>query len=264
MDNEKRQKYAARLRAERYHFLEKLKSIDRSWRSLNEREIEFEETATKESLVPFLDRLDEMDKQQLDAIDRALGRLETNIYDTCEACGGRISHRRLEAMPWTTKCIACATEEDRGPRGRIEVELLQAAELPEAFEGMSDEEVEEAVMDAVRTDGTVAGEDLRITCRDGVLLLEGLLPDKRHHSRLQQIVYDVLGFTEVEDMITIDRTAWQREDRTPGLDVEAGEPGAEDAEIDSGPGATIEAIKEGKTVSPADEIVPDQGSGRDR
>ncbi len=264
MNNEKRQKFAARLRAQRFHCLEKLKNIDQSWRSINEREIEFEETATKESLVPYLDRLDEMDKQQLESIDRALGRLESNIYDVCEVCGGRISLKRLEAMPWTTMCIGCATEEDRGPRGRIEAEMINSAELPEEFEGMSDEEVEEAVMDAVRSDGKVADDELRITCRDGALLLEGLLPDKRQHSHLQQIIYDVLGFTEVEDMIKIDRNAWQREDRTPGLDVETEDPGAEDAEVDSGPGSTIEAIKEGKTVSPADEIVPDEGSGRKR
>lgn len=261
MNNEKRQKIAARLREQRNHFLEKLKSTDQSWRNLNEREIEFEEAASKESLVPYLDRLDEMDKQQLESIDRALGRLEGGVYDVCETCGGSISLKRLEAMPWTTKCIGCASEDDRGGRRRVEVELIEESDLPEEMQGLSDEEVEEAVLDAIRSDGTVAEEELKITCRQGVLLLDGLLPNKGQHSHLQQIVYDVLGFTEVEDMIRIDRTAWQREDRTPGLEEEPSEEAAEDV---AGDGEIVEAIKEGKTISPADEIVPDEGSGRNR
>lgn len=264
MNSEKKRQFADRLRAQRRHFLERLSSIDQSWRNLNEREIEFEETATKESLVPYLDRLDEMDKQQLAAIDRALGRLEADIYDVCEVCGGAIVLKRLEAMPWTTRCIGCASEADRGGRRRVEVELIEETELPEEMQGLSDEEVEEAVWDAVRQDGSVAEEELSITCRQGVLLLEGLLPNKRQHSHLQQLVYDVLGFTEVEDMIRIDRTAWQQEERTPGIEIEDGEPGTEDAAEDSGAGTTMEAIKEGKTIPPADEIVPEEGSGRNR
>lgn len=265
MDKDTREKFAARLRAQRNEFLEKLGNIDKSWRDVNEREVEFEETATKESLVSLLDRLDETDKRQLESIDRALGRLEDNVYDVydvCEVCGDSISLRRLEAMPWTTRCIDCAAEEDRGRRQPVEVEPPEEAELPEELQGLPDEEVAEAVVDAVRRDGAIADEELRVSFREGVLYLEGLMPNKAQHSHLQQIVYDVLGFTEVEDTIRIDRTAWQREDRTLGIEFDDEEPAPEDASDDSSPGATIEAIKEGKTISPADEIVPEEGSGR--
>lgn len=262
MDKDTREKFGVRLAAQRNELLARLGNIDESWRQAAEREIEFEETAAKESLIPYLDRLDEMDKRQLEAIDRALGRLKDDVYDVCENCGEPISLRRLEAVPWTTRCIECAAEEDRG-RGRpIEVESPEEAELPEELRGLTDDEVAEAVMDAVREKGSIADEELRVSFRDGVLFLEGLLPNKAQHSHLEQIVYDVLGFTEVEDTIRLDRTAWQREDRTPGIDVEAEEPAPEDASDDSGPGSTIEAIKEGKTISPADEIVPEEGSGR--
>jgi hypothetical protein len=30
----------------------------------------------------------------------------------------------------------------------------------------------------------------------------------------------VLGFTDVEDSIKIDRTVWERTDRTPGIEIE--------------------------------------------
>ncbi len=56
----------------------------------------------------------------VNAIDGALEKLEKGIYGLCEACGGAISHDRLEALPYTTLCIQCKRKyEDRpGEVGR--------------------------------------------------------------------------------------------------------------------------------------------------
>lgn len=41
-------------------------------------------------------------------IDRALDRLATGTYGSCESCGEAIAVDRLEAIPYATTCFACA------------------------------------------------------------------------------------------------------------------------------------------------------------
>src|SRR5487761_2738838 len=48
-------------------------------------------------------------RSALHDIERALERVETGSYGVCERCGKPISIARLEAMPATTTCIACAS-----------------------------------------------------------------------------------------------------------------------------------------------------------
>jgi RNA polymerase-binding protein DksA len=53
-------------------------------------------------------------EQVLAAIDSALARMEDGTYGRCQNCGGPISPERLEAIPWTTRCIDCKRREERG------------------------------------------------------------------------------------------------------------------------------------------------------
>ncbi len=41
-------------------------------------------------------------------IDDALARLEAGEYETCAACGAPIAPTRLAALPYATRCVACA------------------------------------------------------------------------------------------------------------------------------------------------------------
>ena len=47
-------------------------------------------------------------RQQLTAIDAALGRLEAGRYGRCERCGQPIGSDRLAARPTALTCIRCA------------------------------------------------------------------------------------------------------------------------------------------------------------
>jgi len=47
-------------------------------------------------------------KAQLRGMQKALERLYSGTYGLCEACGGRIEADRLEILPDTTTCSACA------------------------------------------------------------------------------------------------------------------------------------------------------------
>jgi DnaK suppressor protein len=46
--------------------------------------------------------------RKLQDVERALGKLEDGTYGTCDTCGGPIEPERLEAIPWATRCVACA------------------------------------------------------------------------------------------------------------------------------------------------------------
>lgn len=70
-------------------------------------ERESEERGQAETMIRLLDRLDERAKREIEAIDRALLRIETGSYGRCERCGKDIPVARLQAVPTTTTCLAC-------------------------------------------------------------------------------------------------------------------------------------------------------------
>lgn len=71
-------------------------------------ESEVEERGQGESMVRLLDRLDGRAKDEIEAIDQALVRIDSGQYGRCEACGKDIPHSRLEALPAAATCMACA------------------------------------------------------------------------------------------------------------------------------------------------------------
>ena len=58
----------------------------------------------------------ELQGQTLGEVDAALDRIRAGSYGQCQECGQPISHKRLEALPYTPHCIECAHEfQQRGP-----------------------------------------------------------------------------------------------------------------------------------------------------
>jgi DnaK suppressor protein len=47
------------------------------------------------------------DRHTLGLIDAALDRLARDEYGNCEDCDGEISLKRLEAIPWASRCVPC-------------------------------------------------------------------------------------------------------------------------------------------------------------
>jgi DnaK suppressor protein len=50
------------------------------------------------------DRLQEL----LSEIDRAVAKVADATYGTCDSCGTPIAPARLEARPWSIRCVSCA------------------------------------------------------------------------------------------------------------------------------------------------------------
>ena len=83
---------------------------DRSWPSTVEEPLslaDWEEQASElhERYVAHVD--EEIRWQTRQAACRALARLQTGTYGRCLECGAEIGPRRLEAVPWTARCVGC-------------------------------------------------------------------------------------------------------------------------------------------------------------
>ena len=46
--------------------------------------------------------------QELGQVDAALKRIDQGTYGICDMCGEPIADKRLEALPYATRCVACA------------------------------------------------------------------------------------------------------------------------------------------------------------
>jgi DnaK suppressor protein len=46
----------------------------------------------------------------LDKANRALARIEAGTYGLCESCGNAIPVERLDVLPYSTVCVACASK----------------------------------------------------------------------------------------------------------------------------------------------------------
>ena len=46
----------------------------------------------------------------LEQVEAALERIKAGMYGTCEQCGRTIDMQRLQAVPYTSRCIECARD----------------------------------------------------------------------------------------------------------------------------------------------------------
>lgn len=60
-----------------------------------------------------LELLSAKDREQIQVIDKALYRLQSDNYNICECCNGSISEKQLRetVLPWSTICTRCKTAE---------------------------------------------------------------------------------------------------------------------------------------------------------
>jgi len=59
-------------------------------------------------------QLVELESRELGQVQHALQRIAVGAYGRCESCGGKISAARLNALPYTNRCIDCQRENERG------------------------------------------------------------------------------------------------------------------------------------------------------
>jgi len=90
--------------------------------------------------------LAELDSRELGQIERALVKLKQGTYGQCEGCQDKIPVGRLNALPYTTLCIACQREMEQ---------------CPEYWESRRAESNWEKVFDSASLRGSARGPSLR-------------------------------------------------------------------------------------------------------
>ncbi len=68
--------------------------------------------AQSKSLRELAVHLMSTDWQVQKAIEAALNRIESGQYGLCEECDEPIVLRRLKALPWARRCVACQEESE--------------------------------------------------------------------------------------------------------------------------------------------------------
>jgi len=100
--------YRERLLSERYGALRELRSSSGS--------LVFPRTSAPEDQAAqahdqfVVTRQQTVAHQKLQDIDAALALLKSGEYGLCQECNAPISGKRLNAIPWASRCIACQEE----------------------------------------------------------------------------------------------------------------------------------------------------------
>ncbi len=249
MDNKTLESLAQMLRRQRDGYFQELTYREADLQFISEnRESELEERAQEERSARLLARLDDRSRCVVEEIDLALRRIAEGSYGLCEGCRKEIPIARLRSLPATRFCLNCA----KGGEKKLPMAAIEGAPHSTQLSGdlslLSDSELEAAIREQIREDRRIDSEELKITCRRGVVYLYGVLPSETEHRILLQIVTDLVGLKEVVDRIQIEELLWERKpraktDRAEGL-LPWDEPtGTEDV---------VESAEEGKDfVAPA-------------
>jgi len=95
-----------KLKTRRDELEDKLRKLERSLRKTHDKDSE--EQAIERSHEKVVEGLEESVRLELEQIYNAFDRVEKNTYGICVVCGNPITLKRLEALPYTDRCIDCA------------------------------------------------------------------------------------------------------------------------------------------------------------
>ena len=70
---------------------------------------DWQERASELENDEVLERLNETERREVEEIRAALVRIREGKYMICSRCGDQIAPARMEALPYTSMCISCAT-----------------------------------------------------------------------------------------------------------------------------------------------------------
>jgi DnaK suppressor protein len=71
------------------------------------------EDSARGVMTDLVASLNGRERRELDEIQEAMARLETDSFGACEICGASISLPRLRAIPWARHCLACQFQQER-------------------------------------------------------------------------------------------------------------------------------------------------------
>jgi RNA polymerase-binding transcription factor DksA len=170
--------------------------LKHTWDTVREPVSEYEEVAQKSAMWQGMDRLDRRKKEEIEAIDRALAKMDLGHYGHCERCGRDIEIKRLKLLPSTNLCKRCAKRQEMGDRDVRDDLLDEDEDLPLAYEDMDDEALSSAIFDKVQEEGRIETEELEVSCEDGVVYLNGSVANEMEHRLLLELVEDRMALRQ--------------------------------------------------------------------
>jgi len=76
-------------------------------------EKDFAEQATQNENNEVMDYLGNSARTEIAMIKQAIVRIDNGQYGICQVCGEPIGKERLEALPYSSMCIKCASKAER-------------------------------------------------------------------------------------------------------------------------------------------------------
>ena len=70
---------------------------------------DWQERAVEREDDEVLERLDTRGLKEVEQLQAALRQIDNGTYGVCTGCGGAIGAKRLEAVPYVSTCIDCAS-----------------------------------------------------------------------------------------------------------------------------------------------------------
>ncbi len=241
-------KFRRQLVERRKEILDNREAINSSWQALNDPEVELEESASKKTMSDSLAHLDAQSYEEVRLIDNALSKIKKGSYGKCEICNTPISPKRLYAMPHARHCIHCARSRQPFSKGDVDEATVKLNST-----GIPDDEMEEAIYDAVDDEKDLDISELEIRCEKGVVYLEGIVASATTIDVLHQIIQDQLGFSQIVDNLTVDILPGENQENSETADFEKKETD-ELLEGESGGVDPYESLETNEPMTPPDTM----------
>lgn len=98
------------LKAKKIELESRLDRVESSLRKTHAKD--WQEQAIERENEEVVEALDESIRTELDRVNVALSLVEKGEYGVCAICGDPIPLGRLEALPYTDRCVSCASESE--------------------------------------------------------------------------------------------------------------------------------------------------------
>lgn len=197
----------------RNSILERVERLAAAWQELEEPAIELEEEAQKASIAKPYDKLEENRKTEIAQIDLALIKMSVGDYGVCESCGDDISPKRLRVLPWARLCVECARDFEKRHTSLPETsEVTISGKIPDEYQGLNNQQIIDLIYERLQSDDRIETEELRISFKKGVVLLDGRLESEGEHELVLQLLADSMGFLSVVDRTEINEPGVESDD----------------------------------------------------
>ena len=114
----------------RKEILDRVSRLQKGIEALQEPQVEMEEEAQKLELTKLYSALGSREREQIEAIELALNKMEIGKYGICEECGDPIPMKRMQAIPWARLCRQDAEEMEKTGRALAPAGEIDISELP--------------------------------------------------------------------------------------------------------------------------------------